>query len=137
LKRITVLPDPRALRRHPRPNHHPNRIGSLLAFGLTLKGTAFNPQAVGSSRLPTTFDWMMGVQALTYKGGRHKHPKTLGPRKSVFDQAYSWFMANRPELLFSKANRDGFRFLTDPVSVFWALVEEDGRSVARIFVANA
>ena len=85
----------------------------------------------------TSFDWMMGVQALAYKGGRHAHPKTLGAGKSAFDQAYTWFSANKPDLLFSKTNRDGYRLLSDPVSVFWALVEESGRPVSRIFVGSA
>lgn len=85
---------------------------------------------------PSTFDWMIGVQALNYKDGRHTHPKTLGSGKSVFDHAYSWLHTHQPGMLFSKANRDGVRLLSDPVSVFWALVEESGRWVARLFVGS-
>jgi hypothetical protein len=86
---------------------------------------------------PSTYDWMIGVQALSYTGGRHAHPKTLGSGKSAFDQAYTWFSANKPEALFSKSNRDGYRLLTDPVSVFWVIVEEGGKAVSRIFVGSA
>jgi hypothetical protein len=85
---------------------------------------------------PSTYDWMIGVQAISYKDGRHAHPKTLGSGKSAFDQAYTWFSANKPEALFSKTNRDGYRLLTDPVSVFWVIVEESGRPVSRIFVGS-
>lgn len=85
---------------------------------------------------PSAFDWMLGVQAINYKDGRHAHPKTLGSGKSVFDRAYTWFSANKPEALFSKSNRDGYRLLTDPVSLFWVIVEERGSWVARLFVGS-
>jgi len=85
---------------------------------------------------PSGYDWMIGVQAINYTGGRHTHPKTLGSGKSVFDHAYSWLKTNKPESLFSKANRDGYRLLTDPVSVFCAIVEENGKWVARLFVGS-
>ena len=85
---------------------------------------------------PSVYDWMIGVQAISYKDGRHSHPKTLGSRKGVFDHAYSWLRTNKPESLFSKTNRDGYRLLTDPVSVFWAIVEENGKWVARLFIGS-
>lgn len=85
---------------------------------------------------PSVYDWMIGVQAINYPGGRHTHPITLGAGKSVFDHAYSWLHTHQPESLFSKANRDGYRLLTDPVSVFWAIVEESGKWVARLFVGS-
>lgn len=85
---------------------------------------------------PSMYDWMIGVQAINYKDGRHAHPRTLGAGKSVFDHAFSWLNTHRPETLFSKGNRDGYRLLTDPVSVFWAIVEENGKWVARIFVGS-
>ena len=85
---------------------------------------------------PSVYDWMIGVQAINYTGGRHTHPKTLGSGKSVFDHAYSWLKSHKPETLFSRANRDGCRLLTDPISVFWAIVEERGSWVARLFVGS-
>ncbi|MEI6607653.1 MAG: hypothetical protein WCP35_20300, partial [Verrucomicrobiota bacterium] len=85
---------------------------------------------------PSVYDWMIGVQAINYTGGRHTHPRTLGPGKSVFDHAFAWFKANKPSALFSGANRDGYRLLTDPVSVFWVIVEDRGNLVARIFVGS-
>ena len=85
---------------------------------------------------PSMYDWMIGVQAINYKDGRHAHPRTLGAGKSVFDHAFSWLNTHRPETLFSKGNRDGYRLLTDPVSVFWAIVEERGNWVARLFVGS-
>jgi hypothetical protein len=85
---------------------------------------------------PSVFDWMIGVQAINYSGGRHTHPRTLGSGKSAFDGAYMWFKTNKPEALFSKSNRNGYRLLTDPVSVFWAIVEENGKWVARLYVGS-
>ena len=85
---------------------------------------------------PSVYDWMIGVQALNYPGGRHTHPRTLGAGKSVFDHAFAWFKANKPEALFSRANLDGYRLLADPVSVFWVIVEERGNWVNRLFVGS-
>ncbi|MEI7910648.1 MAG: hypothetical protein WCK77_13510 [Verrucomicrobiota bacterium] len=85
---------------------------------------------------PSAYDWMIGVQALNYKGGRHAHPKTLGSGKSAFDHAFAWFKSNRSEALFSRANMSGYRLLTDPVTQFWCLVEEDGKWVARLYVGS-
>ena len=86
---------------------------------------------------PSVFDWMIQVQALNYPGGRHTHPRTLGAGKSVFDHAFSWLKSSKPDVLFSRGNRDGYRLLADPVSLFWAIVEENGRTVSRIFVGSA
>ena len=77
--------------------------------------------------------WMLGVHALKYDAGRHSHSKTLKPGgKSVFDAAYQWCRANRPEALYSKANRNGYKLLSDPLCIFWALFEEHGKILARI-----
>ncbi|MEI7910656.1 MAG: hypothetical protein WCK77_13550 [Verrucomicrobiota bacterium] len=85
---------------------------------------------------PSAFDWMIGVQTLNYKDGRHAHPRTLGSGKSAFDHAYSWFHAQKPEALFTNGNRAGYKLLADPVSMFWCLVEEDGKWVARLYVGS-
>jgi hypothetical protein len=85
---------------------------------------------------PSLYDWMIGVQAINYKDGRHAHPRTLGAGKSAFDHAFSWLNTHKPEALFSKSNRDGYRLLTDPVSVFWVIVDERGSWVARLFVGS-
>ena len=77
--------------------------------------------------------WMLGVHELKYQGGRHSHKKTLQPGgKSVFDVAYQWHKINRPEALFSNANKNGYKLLSDPFCIFWALFEEGGKILARI-----
>lgn len=83
------------------------------------------------------FGWLMAIHAINFEGGRFAHPKTLRRNaRSVFDHAYSWALANAPQSLFSKTNKSGARLLTDPLSVFWCLLEEDGRTVARLFMAS-
>jgi hypothetical protein len=82
-------------------------------------------------------DWMLGIHALDYSGGRHAHPKTLIPgTKSVFDHAYGWCKENRRESLYSKANKEGFRLLADPICLFWMLTEIDGKPVARLVLES-
>jgi hypothetical protein len=81
--------------------------------------------------------WMLGVHALNYVGGRHCHPKSITPgAKSVFDDAYGWCKKNCNELLYSKANKEGFRLLADPLCLFWMLVEEGGRPTARLLMES-
>ena len=81
--------------------------------------------------------WMLGVHSLQYPGGRHAHPKTITPgKRSVFDHAYAWCKENQAQNLFSKQNRDGYRLLADPICLFWVLVEEDGKPVARLLLAS-
>lgn len=80
------------------------------------------------------FGWMLGVHALGFGDGQFAHPKTLHPNaKSVFDHAYAWAKERHPESLFSKTNKAGIRLLCDPVCVFWALVEHEGKYLARLF----
>jgi hypothetical protein len=87
---------------------------------------------------PSGYDWMIGVQAINYKAGRHAHPKTIGSGKSVFDHAYSWFKTNHPEALYSKTNKEaGYKLLADPTCAFWCIVEMGGRLVSRLFVGSA
>ena len=81
--------------------------------------------------------WMMGVHALNYPGGRHAHPRTLTPKaRSVFDTAYQWCKSNCPESLYTKANRNGYKLLTDPLCAFWILVEENGAIVSRLVLTS-
>jgi hypothetical protein len=85
----------------------------------------------------STRGWMLGIHALNYQGGRHAHPKTLRQgAKSVFDHAYQWFKTNRPEALYSKANKDGYKLLADPLTLCWVLVEEEGKMVGRLILAS-
>lgn len=80
---------------------------------------------------------MLWIHALNYQDGKHAHPKTLDPReKSVFDKAYKWFKHNRPEALYSKSHKDGYRLLSDPVCLFWILVQEGDRIVSRLVIAS-
>lgn len=90
------------------------------------------PARPGSDR-----DWILGVHALQYSRGCHAHSKTIvqGGR-SVFDVAYAWLKQNRPNDLYSKQNKDGFRLLTDPFYLCWILVEEEEKIVARLLLAK-
>jgi hypothetical protein len=82
----------------------------------------------------SAFGWMLGVYSLGFGNGQYAHPKTLNPNaRSAFDHAYRWARENHPQALYSKANKDGIRLLTNPVCVFWALVESNGKFVARVF----
>lgn len=94
------------------------------------------PQLAGAS------GWMHGIQVLAHPHGQHVHPKSLKPTgntkgKSVFDTAYGWIRANKPDLLFSKTNRDGYRLLPSPMAICWLLVEIGGKMQAKLFVGSA
>lgn len=92
------------------------------------------PQLAGST------GWMHGIQVLTHPNGQHVHPKSLTPKskiKSVFETSYGWLRAHKPDLLFSKSNRDGYRLLPSPMAVCWLLVEIDGEMQAKLFVGSA
>jgi len=82
--------------------------------------------------------WMLPVHCLNYQKGRHIHPKTLTPgAKSVFDRAYQWYKVNRPEDLFSKTNKEhGIRLLCDRLCVFWIIVQEGTKTLARLVVVS-
>ena len=81
--------------------------------------------------------WMLGLHVQEYTSGRFVHPKSLARNgKSVFDHAYGWMKQHRPEALFSKENRTGARLLTDPHTLCWVLVEENGKTVARLLYAS-
>lgn len=85
----------------------------------------------------STVGWLQGIHALQYTKGRHIHPKTITPgAKSVFDHAYAWLKANQPESLYSKANKEGYRLLSDPLSLCWVLAEEEGKHVARLILVS-
>ncbi len=79
--------------------------------------------------------FMLPIHALGHPGGRHA--KSINGAKSVFSTGYDWLAKNHPELLFCKANPTGFRLLSSPVAAYWMLVEESGKMVARILLANA
>jgi len=81
--------------------------------------------------------WMLGVHVLKYAGGQHVHPRSLkAGGKSVFDLAYAWLQEKRPGELFCKANMTGYKLLSKPMFLFWILVEEGGKPVARIVCAS-
>ncbi len=85
----------------------------------------------------SSFGWMLGVHSLGVPGVLFAHPRTIRRNtRSVFDEAYKWLHENEPSELYSKANRDGVRLLSDPVCLFWALVEQGGRYVARLVQAS-
>ena len=80
------------------------------------------------------FTWLFVAHVLCFEGGRFAHPKSLRPNaKSVFDHAYAWIRTNHPDQLFSKENKAGIRLLTDPVCLFWVLIQEEGKWVTRLF----
>ncbi len=78
--------------------------------------------------------YMLPINVLGHPGGRHAKSITGG--KSVFSDAYNWLEKHHPELLFRKSNPDGFRLLSSPLAAYWMLVEEGGKMVARILLAN-
>jgi len=81
--------------------------------------------------------WMLPLHVLNFEGGRFCHPRTLKRNaRSVYDHAYAWAKEHAPEGLYSKANKTGVRLLTDPMCVFWAIIERDGKQVARLVVAS-
>lgn len=81
--------------------------------------------------------WMLGIHTLNYSGGRHAHPKThVTGTKSVFDHAYAWCKEHREGSLFSKANKEGFKLLADPVCLFWMITEIEGKPVARLLLES-
>jgi hypothetical protein len=85
----------------------------------------------------SAFGWMLGLHTLEFSGGRYAHPKSLRPgTRSVFDHAYAWLIERRPEMLYSKQNCEGARLLSDPVCIFWALLQEEGTWTARLFVGS-
>ena len=85
----------------------------------------------------STKGWMLGVHALHYEGGRHSHAKTIKPgSESAFDAAYQWCKTNCPESLFSKANKQGYKLLPDPICLFWILVDVGGKIVCRLVLAS-
>ena len=90
------------------------------------------PALPGSQR-----DWMIGINALQHPGGRHCHCNSIiQGGKSVFDIAFGWLKENRKDALYSKANKEGCRLLSDPYYLCWILVEEEGKLVARLLLAN-
>lgn len=85
----------------------------------------------------STKETCIGVHALQYKGGRHCHPRTITTEdRSVFDRAYGWFLKNEKESLFSKQNKSGYRFLTDPLILLWFITELEGKPVSRLLLAS-
>ena len=86
---------------------------------------------------PTIHSWMMGLHVLNFQGGRFAHPKTLQKSaRGVFDYAYTWAKEHHPESLYSKENKTGVRLLTDPMCIYWALVEQEGKTVARLVLGS-
>ncbi len=81
--------------------------------------------------------WLHGIHALQYKGGRHAHPRSItAGARGVADLCYGWLKQHQPESLYSKSNKEGYRLLTDPLSLCWVLVEEGGKPVARLLLVS-
>ena len=86
---------------------------------------------------PSPFGWMMPLHVIHHEGGHFAHPRTLRPNaKSPFDHAYTWALSNAPKALFCKANRDGARLLTDPMSVCWVMAKVGDKYAARLLLAS-
>lgn len=82
--------------------------------------------------------WMHGIHVLNHPNGQHVHPKSLKPKgKSVFDTAYSWLRANKPDALYCKTFPDGYRLLPSSMAICWVLVEIEGEMQAKLFVGSA
>ena len=82
---------------------------------------------------------MMPIHVLKFEDGRCNHPRTHKRNaRSVFDRAYSWMKQNHPDGLYSKANKEGgIRLLSDPMSLFWAIIVREGeKPLARLFLGS-
>jgi hypothetical protein len=109
----------------------PDFTGKRFSFPAGVTWFRIVPALLGSR------GYMLDIHALKYPGGMHLHPKTLKPgAKSVFDLAYAWCKANRPECLYNKTNKNGYKLLADPMCLFWILVEEDEKLVSRLVIAS-
>ncbi len=81
--------------------------------------------------------WMLPLHVLEFSRGRFCHPRTLKRNaKSAFDHTYAWTKENAPEALYSKTNKSGVRLLTNPMCLFWVLVEQEGKYLARLIQAS-
>lgn len=81
--------------------------------------------------------WMLPIHAIKNDHFQFVHPRTFGgTNRCVFDDAYTWFKENRPEALFSKANRTGFRLLSDRLVAFFVAIQEGDKVFARLFLHN-
>lgn len=94
------------------------------------------PQLAGSD------GWMHGIHVLTHPNGQHVHAKSLKPMgnkkgKSAFDTAYGWLRTHKPDLLFNKSNRNGYRLLPSSMAICWILAEIDGKMQAKLFCGSA
>lgn len=90
------------------------------------------PALEGSTR-----NWMIGLHVIAYPGGRFVHPRSLRRgAQSVFDHAYGYLKCNRPELLYSKDNKEGVRLLTDQKMICWVLTEQNGVPIARLLITS-
>jgi hypothetical protein len=90
------------------------------------------PQLAGSD------GWMHGIHVLNHPNGQHVHPKSLKPKgKSVFDTAYGWLRANKPDALYCKTSPDGYRLLPSSMAICWVLVEIEGEMQAKLFCGSA
>lgn len=86
----------------------------------------------------SAFPWMLELKTIEFEGGRFTHPRSLKSKAPcVFDTAYTWAKKHAPGSLFSKSNPSGVRLLTDPFCAFWAITEEQGHPVAKIFLGSA
>jgi len=87
---------------------------------------------------PSRFPWLMPLAVQKHPGGQFIHPRSFASAetRNPFDLAYMWSLLNEPGSLFSADNREGVRLFTDPVLVCWALIERDGKTVARLLVGN-
>ena len=86
----------------------------------------------------STMNTYLGVHALGYQEGRHCHPRTVSSTsRSVFDKAYTWLQKHDKDSLFCKANKEGYRLLTDPLVLMWVITEVHGKTVARLLLAKA
>ncbi len=90
------------------------------------------PQLAGST------GWMHGIQVLTHPGGQHVYPNSLSPKsKSVFETCYGWLRTHKPDLLFNRFNRGGYRLLPSKMAICWLLVEVNREMQAHLFVGSA
>lgn len=84
--------------------------------------------------------WWMPIDALTYSGGQHAHPRTFDHEvnaRSVFDVATAWFKKQAPQALYNKSTGKGFKLWTSPMAACWLLVTNGGQTDLKLLLASA
>lgn len=76
--------------------------------------------------------WYAPVRTLDHGHGRHAHSGS-----SVFEVARKWMLQHQPELLYSKANPNGYKLWGSQLMANWVLVEGIDKTKLGILISSA